>query len=69
MGVDMDDAGGRYRAPHAIAAVLEPWIAAKTLGDVKQAFEGSGVLWGAYQHFRQLAVQRKHAGVALFLLR
>lgn len=57
MEVDMDDEGGRYQARHAIAAVLEPWFAARTLAQVAQAFEGSGVLWGPYQDFRQLVAE------------
>jgi 2-methylfumaryl-CoA isomerase len=54
MGVDMEDEGGRYAAREAIAAVLAPWFAARTLAEVRAAFEGSGVLWGAYQDFGQL---------------
>lgn len=57
MEVDMNDEGGRYQARHAIAAVLEPWLAARTLVQVGQAFEGSGVLWGPYQDFRQLVAE------------
>lgn len=57
MDVDMEDEGGRYQARHAIAAVLEPWFAARTLQQVAQAFEGSGVLWGPYQDFRQLLAE------------
>jgi 2-methylfumaryl-CoA isomerase len=54
MGVDMEDEGGRYAAREAIAAVLAPWFAARTLAEVRAAFEGSGVLWGPYQDFGQL---------------
>jgi 2-methylfumaryl-CoA isomerase len=54
MQVDLDDEGGRFEARHAIAAVLEPWFARRTLAEIGAAFEGSGVLWGPYQDFRQL---------------
>jgi len=54
MQVDLDDEGGRFEARHAIAAVLEPWFAKRTLAEVGAAFEGSGILWGPYQDFRQL---------------
>jgi 2-methylfumaryl-CoA isomerase len=54
MEVDLDDEGGRFEARHAIAAVLEPWFARRTLAEIGAAFEGSGVLWGPYQDFRQL---------------
>jgi 2-methylfumaryl-CoA isomerase len=54
MEVDLNDEGGRFEARHAIAAVLEPWFARRTLAEIGAAFEGSGVLWGPYQDFRQL---------------
>jgi 2-methylfumaryl-CoA isomerase len=54
MEVDLDREGGRFEARHAIAAVLEPWFARHTLAEIGAAFEGSGVLWGPYQDFRQL---------------
>ncbi|WP_443729113.1 CoA transferase [Streptomyces aureus] len=54
MDVDLTTEGGRYAARHAIAAVLEPWFAARTLAEVRAVFHGSGVLWGPYQTFRQL---------------
>jgi 2-methylfumaryl-CoA isomerase len=54
MDVDLTTEGGRYAARHAIAAVLEPWFAARTLAEVRAVFHGSGVLWGPYQTFRRL---------------
>jgi 2-methylfumaryl-CoA isomerase len=54
MEVDLDTEGGRFEARHAIAAVLEPWFAKRTLAEIAAAFKGSGVLWGPYQDFRQL---------------
>ncbi len=54
MQVDLNDEGGRFEARHAIAAVLEPWFARRTLAEIAAAFEGKGVLWGPYQDFRQL---------------
>jgi 2-methylfumaryl-CoA isomerase len=50
----LDDEGARYEAREAIAAVLEPWFASRTLAEVRAAFEGSGVLWGPYQDFGQM---------------
>ncbi len=55
MGADLDDEGGRYAAREALGAVLAPWFAARTLDQVRAAFEGSGVLWGPYQDFGQMA--------------
>jgi 2-methylfumaryl-CoA isomerase len=54
MQVDLNDEGGRFEARHAIAAVLEPWFARRTLAEITTAFQGSGVLWGPYQDFGQL---------------
>ena len=54
MDVDLDDEGGRYAAREAIAAVLAPWFAARTLADIRSALDGSGVLWGPYQDFGQM---------------
>jgi 2-methylfumaryl-CoA isomerase len=55
MGVDLNDEGGRYEAREAIAAVLAPWFAARTMAEVRAALDGSGVLWGPYQDFGQMA--------------
>jgi 2-methylfumaryl-CoA isomerase len=54
MDVDLDTEGGRYEARAAIAAVLEPWVAARTLAEIERIFAKTGVLWGAYRDFRQL---------------
>jgi 2-methylfumaryl-CoA isomerase len=34
--------------------VLAPWFAARTLAEVRAAFDGAGVLWGPYQDFGQM---------------
>ena len=54
MDVDMATEGGRFAARAAIAAVLEPWFAGRSLDEVRAALDGSGVLWGPYQDFGQL---------------
>ncbi|HEY4172928.1 MAG TPA: CoA transferase [Rhodopila sp.] len=54
MDVDLDTEGGRFEARHALAAVLEPWFARRTLAEIHAALDGSGVLWGPYQDFGQL---------------
>jgi 2-methylfumaryl-CoA isomerase len=33
---------------------MRPWFDARTLDEVRAAFEGTGVSWGAYQTFSQL---------------
>jgi 2-methylfumaryl-CoA isomerase len=64
MDVDLDTEGGRFAARHAICAVLEPWFAARSLADIRSAFEGAGVLWGPYQDFGQLVAEDARASAA-----
>jgi 2-methylfumaryl-CoA isomerase len=54
MGVDLDTEAGRYEARDAIAALLSRWCARHTFDEIRQAFAGTGVLWGHFQDFKQL---------------
>ena len=54
MQVDLDTEAGRYAAREAIAAVLTPWCASRSLDEIRHAFAGTGVLWGLFQSFTQL---------------
>jgi 2-methylfumaryl-CoA isomerase len=54
MEVDLDTEAGRYEARDAIGALLARWCANRTLDNVRQAFAGTGVLWGKFQDFLQL---------------
>jgi 2-methylfumaryl-CoA isomerase len=53
-GVDLTLEGDRFRARDAVAALIAPWIATRTLGEVANVFDEFGVCWGPYQTFRQL---------------
>ena len=64
MDVDMATEGGRYTARYAIAAVLEPWFAARSLAQVRAALDGTGVLWGPYQDFGQLVAEDPRCSAA-----
>jgi len=44
----------RYRCRDAIAALLAPWFAARTLDEVRTELDEHGVCWGPYQTFTQL---------------
>jgi 2-methylfumaryl-CoA isomerase len=66
---DLSDEGARYEAREAIAAVLEPWFAARSLAEVRAAFEGSGVLWGPYQDFGQMVREDPRCSTANPLFR
>ncbi|HEY1797676.1 MAG TPA: CoA transferase [Stellaceae bacterium] len=54
LGADPDTEAGRFAARDAIAELLSPWCAARTLAEVETAFAGTGVLWGAFQDFATL---------------
>ena len=54
MEVDLDTEAGRYEARDMIAALLGRWCAGHSLDEIRQAFAGTGVLWGHFQEFLQL---------------
>jgi 2-methylfumaryl-CoA isomerase len=63
-GHDLDTETGRYEARDLIAAILRPWFEARTLAEIREAFEGTGVSWGPYQTFRQLVEEDPRCSVA-----
>ncbi|HTI85038.1 MAG TPA: CoA transferase [Alphaproteobacteria bacterium] len=56
-GLDLDDEGNRFRAREQLAAVIAPWIAARTMTEVGAIFDKAGVAWGPYRTFRQMVVE------------
>jgi 2-methylfumaryl-CoA isomerase len=54
MNVDLDEEGGRFEAREVIAATLKPWVLQRTLEELHEAFDGTGVAWGPYQTFTEL---------------
>ena len=52
--LDLNDAGDRFRATDAIADLLAPWCATRTLPEVRRAFKEGNVAWGPYQTIPQL---------------
>ena len=54
LGVDLRAEGERFKAREALAALFGPWIAARPLAEVAQAFEPHGVCWTPYQTVGQL---------------
>jgi 2-methylfumaryl-CoA isomerase len=63
-GHDLSSEDGRFGARDLIAAVLRPWFAARTLDEIRAAFEDTGVSWGPYQTFRQLVEEDPRASQA-----
>jgi 2-methylfumaryl-CoA isomerase len=54
LGVDLEKEGDRFAARQVIAALVEPWINARTLPEVREVFDAHGVCWGPYQTFAEL---------------
>lgn len=52
--VDLRLEGDRFRARDALAALIAPWVAQRSLAHVATEFDRLGVAWGAYQTFSQL---------------
>jgi 2-methylfumaryl-CoA isomerase len=63
-GHDLGTEGGRYEARDLLAALLQPWFAARDLAQVREAFAGTGVSWGPYQTFRQLVEEDPRCSTA-----
>lgn len=61
---DLDDEIGRYHARDAIAGILGPWFASRTLGEIRETFAGTSVLWGPFQTFAQLLAEDWRASTA-----
>ena len=54
LGLDLSDEGDRFKASDAISLPLALWCAERTLAQIEQTFEGTGVCWGPYQSFKQM---------------
>ncbi len=52
-GLDLADEGQRFAARDAIAALIAPWCASRTLAAIAVAFDAAGVCWGPYQSVAQ----------------
>ncbi len=50
---DLNDEGQRFRARDAIATLLLPWFAERSLAQVRDAFETHRVTWGPYRTVRE----------------
>jgi 2-methylfumaryl-CoA isomerase len=55
--LDLNDEGHRFRARDEIGALLAPWFAARTLDQVREAFEAHRVTWGPYRTVREAIAQ------------
>jgi 2-methylfumaryl-CoA isomerase len=56
--------GDRFQAREAISCLIRPWCLARTLAEVRAAFDGTGVCWGPYQTFRQMVQEDTRCSLA-----
>ncbi|MCD0448683.1 CoA transferase [Actinocorallia sp. API 0066] len=54
LGADFADDGDRYRHREGLAALFEPWFAARTADEAAGALGHTSVLWSRYGTFREL---------------
>lgn len=54
LGVDLSLEGERFRAREELAALIAPWVATRTLAQLREAFDSNGVCWSRYQSVSQL---------------
>lgn len=63
-GLDLEREEDRFAARHAVAELVGPWIAARTLAEVRTAFDAAGACWGPYQTLTQAVREDPRAGAA-----
>jgi 2-methylfumaryl-CoA isomerase len=68
-GVDLRREGDRFQLREEIAALVEPWVAARTLDEVRAAFDAGHVHWGPFQTVKQLLAEDPRASEANPMLR
>lgn len=56
-GLDLAQEGNRFKAREALVAIFTPWFAARTLAEVRAAFDAARVTWGPYRTVRQAIEQ------------
>jgi 2-methylfumaryl-CoA isomerase len=64
LGLDFRDEAQRYEAREAIAALLEPWFAARPRLGVEAELQKHRVCWGRYSTVRELLESDKRVGLA-----
>ena len=62
LGLDFRREGDRYQARAEIGAIVESWVAARTLIEASAALDSARALWGPYQTFSQLLEEDPRTG-------
>ncbi len=53
LALDLDAEGNRFESRERLAALFEPWFAARTLDEVREGFDKHRVTWGPYRTVRE----------------
>ena len=53
-GLDLQQAGNRYRVRREIAKILEPWFHSRALSEIREIFDKNRVSWSPYRTLRQV---------------
>lgn len=64
LGLEFRRESDRYEARERIAALLEPWFAARTLAEVQALFDRHRVCWGQYRTTRELLGHDSRVGAS-----
>lgn len=80
-GLDFSREGDRYKARREIAALIEVWVATRSIGEIDAAFAAENVCWSRYQSVKEmllndpacsednpLFVRREQAGLGEMLM-
>ncbi|HLH71370.1 MAG TPA: CoA transferase [Candidatus Dormibacteraeota bacterium] len=63
---DLSEEGARWKHRQEICDLLAPWIGARALDEVANAFEAHEVLWGPYRTFKEIVAELdREPGIAL----
>jgi 2-methylfumaryl-CoA isomerase len=60
---DLSDEGARFTHRDEITLLLESWIGVRTLAEVRDVFDASGVLWAPYRTFKEVVADSPDAGL------
>jgi 2-methylfumaryl-CoA isomerase len=54
IGLDLSDAGERFRGRQEIAKILEPWFHQRLLAEIRKVFDRNRVSWAPYRTIREV---------------
>lgn len=54
LDLDLSREGDRFEAREVLGSILKPWTVARTMEQIREVFDASGVCWGPYQTFMEL---------------